>query len=288
MPIDEARTRSLFRKLDRVARKVSSDASPEDVHQFRTTIRRIEALLEELVPDPARSERKFLKQLARLRKRAGQVRDMDVQLAALRTLRIGDDSDQKRQLMSALIADREKWSKKLTSALEEDDLKKFRRKLRRTAEEPALYGRKFEPVLNSLRMFAQLTRTQGPATEEVLHQYRVRCKRIRYVAEMAGKTPEAKAVLVPLKKMQDAIGEWHDWDELKSRAASLFSQSRSSALQNVLRAVTSTKLNDARRVTEDAKSALLAIYQNLQAAKPVKKVGRAEAPVSISRIAASA
>ena len=60
MPIDEARTRSLFKKLDRTARKVSSDSSPEDVHQLRTTIRRIEAIMEELVPDPARGERKLL------------------------------------------------------------------------------------------------------------------------------------------------------------------------------------------------------------------------------------
>src|SRR5882724_6743201 len=287
MPIDEARTRSLFKKLDRTVRKVSSDSSPEDVHQLRTTIRRIEAIMEELVPDPARSDRKLLKQLARLRKRAGHVRDMDVQLAALRTLRIGDDSEQKRQLMGALAARRDKWSKKLSSVLDKDD-KKFRKNLRRTAQEPALYGRKFEPVLNSLRMFAQLSRTQGPATEEVLHQYRVRSKRIRYLAEMAGYTPEAKAVLAPLKKLQDAIGEWHDWDELKKRAASMFSQSRSSALQNVLRAVTSTKLNDARRVAEEAKSALLAIYQNMLAAKPIKKVARAEAPASVARIAASA
>ena len=58
MPIDNARTKSLFRKLERLAGKLVRDPQPDDVHQFRTSTRRIEAVLHELVAEPGRSERK--------------------------------------------------------------------------------------------------------------------------------------------------------------------------------------------------------------------------------------
>ena len=71
----------------------------ESVHGFRTTSRRLQILLEELLPNRDRNQKKLLKMLNRIRKRAGKVRDLDVQLAALRSLKVPQEPRRKTQLM---------------------------------------------------------------------------------------------------------------------------------------------------------------------------------------------
>src|SRR5574340_225906 len=88
LSVDLERTRSLFRRMEQVISKTRSKPLPERVHQVRTTARRLEALLETLYPDPDRRTRKLMQRLARLRRRAGGVRDVDVQIVALRKLKI--------------------------------------------------------------------------------------------------------------------------------------------------------------------------------------------------------
>ena len=261
MPVDQKRTASLFRKLSQLARKLTSDPQPEDVHLFRTTTRRIETLLKELVPKHGRSERKLLKQLAKIRKRAGRVRDLDVQMAALRTLKIGRDGEEKRTLLSALAADRAKYEKKLVSLFDKDSLRSLRKRLRRAAEDSRLYGSKMEPVGKALRLFAQLARRQGEVSEAALHQYRLRCKRVRYVAEIGGKEPVADAVVEQLKAIQDAVGEWHDWDTLTTRAEALFPDAPNAPIITALRAVRHSKLVEAMHITQTAKAALLEMHE---------------------------
>lgn len=260
MRVDQKRTQSLFRNLSRVAGKLAADAQPEKVHQFRTTTRRIETLFGELAPKAGRNGRKLLKQLAKIRKRAGQVRDLDVQMAALRTLTIGRDGQQKRELMSALAAERSRCEKKLLAALDPKTLRTLRKRLRRAAKDPFLYDSKLEPVGKALRLFAQLARQQGEVSEAVLHQYRLRCKRIRYVAEMAGKEPQAEAVVEQLKAIQDGIGEWHDWDTLTAQAETLFAEAPNAPIITALRAVRHSKLAEALRATQAARGALLDMY----------------------------
>lgn len=261
MPVDQKRNQSLFRKLSQLARKLTSDPRPEDVHQFRTTTRRIETLFNQLVPKPDRNERKLLKQLAKIRKRAGRVRDLDVQMAALRTLKIGRDGNEKQTLFSALAADRARYEKKLVSLFDKNSLRDLRKRLRRAAKDSQLYDSKLEPATNALRMFAQLAHRQGEVTEAVLHQYRLRCKRVRYVAEMGGKEPLAGAVVEQLKAIQDAVGEWHDWDTLTARAEALFSDLPNAPIITALRAVRHSKLAEAMHVTQAAKTILLDMHE---------------------------
>lgn len=268
MSVDQKRNQSLFRKLSQLARKLTSDPEPEHVHQFRTTSRRMETLFKEVVAEPDRNERKLLKQLAKVRKRAGRVRDLDVQIAALRTLKIGRDGDEKRTLLSALAADRARCAKKLAALFDKDGLRDLRKRLRRAAKDSQLYNNKVEPAAKALRMFAQLAGEQGEATEAVLHQYRLRCKRIRYLAEMEGKQPMAQAVVQQLKAIQDAVGEWHDWDILTARAEALFVKVPSAPIITALRAVRHTKLVEALHITQAAKTRLLEMHQRGGRKKP--------------------
>ena len=95
MPIDQERRRTAFRKLDRQLSKLSKGTAPNSIHKFRTYSRRVEALIDQLVPEPNRNDRKLLKLLGRIRKKAGRVRDLDVQMSSLRSLKIPQDAARK-------------------------------------------------------------------------------------------------------------------------------------------------------------------------------------------------
>jgi CHAD domain-containing protein len=51
----------------------------------------------------------------------------------------------------------------------------------------------------------------GPAT---LHPYRLKLKELRYVLELEERHPARQELIDAIKKVQDAIGEWHDWMSL--------------------------------------------------------------------------
>ena len=86
MPLDQENTRPIFRKLSRQLAKLPSKPAPENIHRFRTSTRRVEVLVTDLAWN-RRNDKKLLKLLDRLRKKAGRVRDLDVEIAALQALR---------------------------------------------------------------------------------------------------------------------------------------------------------------------------------------------------------
>jgi CHAD domain-containing protein len=48
----------------------------------------------------------------------------------------------------------------------------------------------------------------------LLHQVRIRMKMIRYLAALGEDSAEQQGFLEELKAVQDALGAWHDWEEL--------------------------------------------------------------------------
>src|SRR6267154_96358 len=125
----------VFQKMERALLKLSSGQDAESVHSFRTTSRRLQTLLEQVVPETDRNRRKLLKMLDRIRKRAGKLRDIDVQLAALRSLKVPQEPRRKTQLMHGLIELRAKHEKKLRKALEKDTIREIKRRLKRASRE---------------------------------------------------------------------------------------------------------------------------------------------------------
>src|SRR6185312_6819395 len=63
-------------------------------------------------------------------------------------------------------------------------------------------------ALNQYRAFVQRRAELSP---ENLHQYRLECKRFRYTAELGGDSPETNKLVDTWKKVQDSIGDWHDY-----------------------------------------------------------------------------
>ena len=264
--------RLAFRKLGRQASKVAAKPVPENVHKFRTSSRRVEVLVADLAEKRSSNDKKLLKLLGRLRKKAGRVRDLDVQSAALRTLKIPQEPGRKSQLMRTLAEDRAKREKKLIKALENDKktIAELRKRLKRTAASLDISA-KTDPVSVARQKLAELESDHGSITEKTLHQFRVAGKRARYIAELAGKNEEATRLVALLNHMQDVIGDWHDWVQLEQRAEKMFGGVQDSALVAALRNITRAKYRQAASTLTETRVAL-------SGKKPVSVISRGPEP----------
>ena len=188
MPVDVEKSSLAFQKLNRHLSKLSTKTAPKSVHKFRTYSRRVETLVGELAPKQSRNDKKLLKLLARLRKKAGRVRDLDVQIASLRSLKISQEPRRKSQLLRHLSEDRAKREKKLATNFDKQTVRELRKRLKRAASQLEI-PQGTEPLSVALRQVDALGRDDAPLTEKVLHQYRIAGKRARYIAELAGDNP---------------------------------------------------------------------------------------------------
>jgi CHAD domain-containing protein len=235
--------------------KLSTKPAPKNVHKFRTNSRRVETLIEELIAEPTRNEKKLLKLLTPLRKRAGKTRDLDVQIVSLRNLKIPQEPGRKSQLMRALTEERAKREKKIAKAFDQDTVQVLRRRLKRAAGEVRL-PQNTDPLRRGMQQMAKLGAGDVPLNEKTLHQYRIIGKRARYLAELAGSDPQAQQFVAQLKRMQDVLGDWHDWLELTERAKKLFGEVGDSALVSALQNVTRAKFRLALDMLAETRAAL--------------------------------
>lgn len=232
--------RLVFDRMDRYIGRLSKSLAPENVHRFRTNSRRIEALVEQLAPE-TRNKKKLLKLISKLRKKAGKLRDLDVQIELLKNLKIPDRQNHRAQLLELLAEEHARRSRKLSKALEPETLSELRKRLRREKSEIKLDG--IDPLRLALNSLPKLN--QAPLTERRLHECRIAAKHARYLAELAGESPEAKAFVEELRRSQDAIGEWHDAMKLKEKAEKRFGSASESALVSVLQNVSRSRFRSA-------------------------------------------
>ena len=102
-----------------------------------------------------------------------------------------------------------KWGARLDEELAtfEEAMRQARR--RRTTRSAAL---------TALEEFARLSHHMQRLDEGNLHDFRKGAKKARYMAESGGDDPQAGLVGKALKKLQDEIGDWHDWLVLAEEA----------------------------------------------------------------------
>ena len=265
MSIDPKRMRAVFQKLERDLIKLFSKPQPDSVHRFRTGTRRLQILLGELSPKLDRNEKKLLKLLGRIRKRAGKVRDLDVQSAALRSLKVPREPRRKTQLVNQLIELRAQQEKKLRKAVDKASVREIRKRLKRAAGrfDPKTSP---DPLAVAKAMLETVDRAGAPLTETVLHQYRILSKRARYAAEFANPSPQADQFIAQLKRIQDASGGWHDWLTLTQTANQHLGDMRESPLVAELHNVTGAKFRRAVAVLSQMRGKQLA--DSRQAAIP--------------------
>jgi CHAD domain-containing protein len=254
-----------IRKLARTLRgnlaKCADDPDVDAVHDTRTGTRRLQATLENLVresPDGASGDavrdraQALMRQLKRIRRAAGAVRDLDVHRRLLEKLaeralgRAGESEagapasaqpnlleTPEAQLRTGGIAkqadDLDAWLKHQRGAqadrlrtLAPELLAKFdkrRSDLETAMQEHPRRRRTKPPAVLALDNFARLATEMELLDATNLHDFRKGAKKARYVAELAAQTDvEAGAVGKTLKKLQDEIGDWHDWLVLADEA----------------------------------------------------------------------
>ena len=275
------RTQALFDKLQRISRR-SSNLKPEAVHQLRTTVRRIETVMSATSAKAGAKEKKLLKQLTKLRRRAGKVRDLDVQIQALNSLRLESVARDRTCVLRFLEKARTKRERKLLKTFSDEVQNGLRKRLKRTSarlqqelQKPSRPQNSADRMLaTALDKFVVVVKQRPTLTEDNHHDFRMDCKRVRYFAEMSGEGPRVAAAIEQFKRIQDSIGTWHDWLTLTATAEKVLSSSGQVPLLSALRAATRSKYLEALRITTEAKQALLEMGDSERVRKPVSASAR--------------
>lgn len=135
----------------------------------------------------------------RLEGLAGQADDLDAWLKHRRRVM----ADAMQAQAAALVAKLDKRLAELEAALH--------RRVRRSGKKP--------PGVVALDSFARLATEMQHLDAGNLHDFRKGAKKARYVAELAAQgDAQAQQVGASLKKLQDEIGDWHDWLVLAEEA----------------------------------------------------------------------
>lgn len=218
MSIDVDRIQKSVRKVRKFVKKAPLDPAPEQVHDLRTHARKLESSLHALSMDSTRDERRLLKSVKQIRKRAGKVRDMDVLTGHVCGVKVAGEQDCEVQLLEHLGAQRHKNARKLHATVlkERPSLKK---RLQREAAELDRLIQDSRPDEASAQAAAHALELTSELSDPPrlnkgnLHSYRLKVKELRYVLQMAESNGQ-KAFVKQLGEVKDAIGEWHDWEEL--------------------------------------------------------------------------
>ncbi|WP_035349408.1 CHAD domain-containing protein [Edaphobacter aggregans] len=204
-----------------------ADPRPRSVHRLRTTTRRIEgqfamlALLPQ-IPEHDKLARKAQRTLKQLRRAAGRVRDLDVQLDLIRSITPDKASPSlerdSAELISALEDQRDAAADKL--------LRKLRRRQADVANLLESLLETLEPVQRLALSPSQLTTLardwfanntppepdSNPDDPDHLHALRKNAKLARYIAENAPKSAKTpRRLAAAFESVQEAGGHWHDW-----------------------------------------------------------------------------
>lgn len=285
MPIDVDKVQKPVRKLRKLLKRMDSKPAVKDVHDLRTNTRRLEAALQAAGLDSKGKTHRLLKDLARLRKRAGRVRDLDVLTGFAAGLKAKNEDEDpcQIQLLEHLGAERHKKAKRLYAEVAKRN-KAARALLKSTCKrvEGKLDGSNGRPpkaasqtAACAIVLEAELA-TRVRLTRGNLHPYRLKVKELRNVLKMAEGNSE-QPFIAALGEVKDAIGEWHDWEELLSIANEAVRHGQKCDLLQQIRAVAQQEFSAALEKTESMRKRFLRVNVRKPSAKaqPAKLVWQA-------------
>ena len=162
-----------------------------------------------------------------------------------------------------------KWSARLEDALAafEEAVGKVPR--RRGARSAAVVA---------LEAFARLATQMERLDAGNLHDFRKGAKKARYMAESGGEDPQAGAVGKALKRLQDEIGDWHDWLVLAEEAQFALGE-KGAGLTALIETERDRHYALAMSITERMRGRLMGEWQALSPPRRIR-VRRAEGAVS--------
>jgi CHAD domain-containing protein len=215
--------------------RCGSKPTRKRVHALRVVTLRLQAELEHGVSELPRASHQaqamlqFSKQAEKLRQALGPAREIDVWIGKLHGLRTSLSASEDYvprsmqeclhgidRLEDRLQRKRRSAGKRLAATIEKKKARfvKAAEKLEATPEDPSLTDA--AGLAEELVAHFDRVRAEFPVLEEAnLHEFRKRIKTVRYLAEMhAGADRECARIATQMKKLQGAIGEWHDWQAL--------------------------------------------------------------------------
>jgi len=221
MPLDQQRIHKSIKKIRKILKRSSRPLTPGDVHDLHTCSRRIEVAIDAAGLPAKSNERRVRRNLERLRKKAGKVRDMDVLTSDLARVEATGDEDCRTRLLEHLRSIRHKQAKKLSRSIRKYG-KSTRRRLNRTEDRfdraLAKDASGEQETLRSHAASAALLQSAELKTPQHLdranlHPYRIKVKQFRYLLQ-AVEDGGSRKLIDSLGATKDAIGDWHDWEEL--------------------------------------------------------------------------
>ncbi len=248
---------AMRKRLD-ACREEREDPKVESVHHLRTGTRRVEATLETLAREAGtrglgetaeEARQRWLRQLKKVRRAAGVVRDLDVhrellaesflppsdtapdkiaaELAEATSTAAGSDmitplAEQARTLDGWLKSRRAAAAGTLSKTLDDHAkrlLEAEEQFMMAVAQRRSIASRAHRPVARlALEDYLRLVDAMPLLDRENLHDFRKGAKKSRYIAESDESDPAAKAIAKTIKRVQDAIGKWHDWEMVAGEA----------------------------------------------------------------------
>ena len=253
MIFDATRAEKSLKKLRKSLVSLSKRPPPKQVHSLRTRIRRVEAVIDAQTADRSRDGKRLLRALKPIRKRAGRVRDIDVFIGFAATLKISGERDCLLQLIEYLGSARAKSVRRLHHALAVHS-----QEARRHIRHYSGYIRKHlsgsakntlekqessaEATAKAAQIWSEMT--EWPRLNHTnLHPFRLKVKELRYILQLDSQSDPQ--FVSNLGEVNDAIGEWHDWNELAAIASNVLHHGDRCALKKQIQTVAQEKQQDA-------------------------------------------
>jgi CHAD domain-containing protein len=253
MAIDGERIQKSLRRVRKIAKKAPEDPSPAEVHKIRTSARKLESAFAAIRLDSGKNQKRLLKVVKKIRKRAGRVRDLDVLTGHLTELRLDGDKECQIKLLEHLGSERRRQAGKLHSLLSGNRAELKTRSQKASAQlDKALQNNDGEPASSAAARALQLSSEMDDPkrlNRQNLHPYRLKVKQLRYLLQLA-RNSDSKFV-DDLGDVKDAIGEWHDWEELIASATDVLDHAGGCELMRKLKATSNSKYEEALDLAEN-------------------------------------
>src|SRR5579884_4129237 len=169
MAIDLKRIQKSLKKLRKLAGSLPKQPSPEQVHKLRTNSRKLEAAFGSLSFGSGKNESQLMKRVAKIRKRAGKVRDLDVLTSNLASVQVDGENECEVTLLEHLGSERHRQASKL-HRLVKNEKQELKMRLRKAANNLAAILQKNGPEPASLAAAHALQLSSDLATPQRLHR----------------------------------------------------------------------------------------------------------------------
>jgi CHAD domain-containing protein len=239
---------------------------------FRTTYRRFQVWSKQTGDSHNKEQAETVAYLDKVLKSAGKLRDAGLHLKMLKEVKLPRHQKSKAKFESILTKRCEKRRVRVRNLLEGAVLSEVWRALSGLVSAAVTTrskgpGEQDKELKQLLKRYASSVHSRGVLRNENLHEYRLKCKEFRYQAELIGGA-EADRTVKHFKRIQDAIGEWHDWLVLSELAQK---ELEKGPLSRSIARIEARKLARALRMAKATELKLLPAETDSVQRKPVQR-----------------